>query len=177
MNNRKLKNSIYFLPVLLLILTAFVRPPADWLPQLKANLETWRAQYAAEKVYLTLDKPYYAPGQSIWLKGYVLDAASLRPSAKSGVLYVDLLNTDNKPVEQLTLKAEKGKTAGDIQLPTDLPAGNYRLVAYTQWMRNFGEHTFFNQEIEVLGANNSTAKTPEVAGNIDFQFFPEEARW
>jgi hypothetical protein len=144
MKNKNIINPKYILPVLLLAIMAFVSPPADVLQRLKANLETWRSQYAAEKVYLQSDKPYYAPGQAIWLKGYVVDAASLRPSIKSGVLYVDLLNANNQPVERLTLKAEKGKAKGDIALPTDLPAGKYRLVAYTQWMRNFGEETFFN---------------------------------
>ncbi|PSR53537.1 hypothetical protein AHMF7605_08365 [Adhaeribacter arboris] len=173
MNNRKLNYIKYILPVLLLAMLAFVRPPADWLQKLKANLDTYRTQYAPEKVYLILDKPYYAPGQTIWLKGFVLDAASLHPSAKSNVLYVDLMNADNQPVEQLTLKAEKGKAAGDIQLPTDLSAGNYRLVAYTQWLRNFGEETFFNKEIKILGANTAATNTTGVAGKIDFQFFPE----
>jgi len=173
MNKRKFISLKYILPVLLLALVAFVNPPADLLPGLKANLETWRTQYAAEKVYLQLDKPYYAPGQAIWLKGYVLDAASLRPSTKSGVLYVDLLNPNNQPIERLTLKAEKGKAHGDIALPTDLPAGNYRLVGYTQWMRNFGEETFFNQEITILGANVVSQKAPVIAQNIDLQFFPE----
>ena len=173
MNNHKIKKFIYLLPVLLLALGAFKFVPASWLPQLKANLATYRQQYAAEKVYVTLDKPYYAPGQSIWLKGYVREAASLRPSAKSGVLYVQLLNPENKPVEQLTLKAISGQAAGVIALPTDLPAGNYRLVAYTQWMRNFGEENFFNQEISVLGPGNSLAKVAEKTGKVDLQFFPE----
>ncbi|MDQ4140073.1 MAG: TonB-dependent receptor plug domain-containing protein, partial [Bacteroidota bacterium] len=118
-------------------------------------------------------KPYYAPGQTIWLKGFVLDGASFRPSAKSGVLYVDLFDANNKPVEQLTLKADKGKAAGDIQLATALPAGNYRLVAYTQWMRNFGEETFFNKEIQILAPNTSNTNVTEVANKVDFQFFPE----
>ncbi|QMU29653.1 TonB-dependent receptor plug domain-containing protein [Adhaeribacter radiodurans] len=173
MNNRKLRNVKYFLPALLLVMLGFVSPPADWVQKLKSNLDTFRTQYAAEKVYVTLDKPYYAPGQTIWLKGFVLDAASLHPSAKSNVLYVDLLNADNKPVEQLTLKAERGKTAGDIQLSTGLPAGNYRLVAYTQWMRNFGEENFFNKEIQILGANNSTTNATGVAKKLEVQFFPE----
>ena len=173
MNSRKFKNIKYLVPVLLLVLMAFVSPPNDLLKQLKVNLETLRTQYAPEKVYLQVDKPYYAPGQSIWMKGYVVDAAGLRPSVKSGVLYVDLLNANNQPVNQLTLKAEKGKAVGDILLPADLPAGKYRLVAYTQWMRNFGEDTFFNREIEVLGATSATEKKQQVAGSADVQFFPE----
>ncbi|RDC62661.1 TonB-dependent receptor plug domain-containing protein [Adhaeribacter pallidiroseus] len=173
MNKQKIKNIIYLLPFFGLALVAFVSPPDKWLSQLKTNLDTYRTQYAPEKVYLTLDKPYYAPGQSIWLKGYLLDAASLRPSLKSGVLYVDLLNAENKAVAQLTLKAVHGKAAGDFALPTDLPAGQYRLTAYTQYQRNFGENTFFNLSIEVIGATPVSQKTTESTGLVDVQFFPE----
>ncbi|QNF34695.1 TonB-dependent receptor plug domain-containing protein [Adhaeribacter swui] len=173
MTNRKIKNIIYLLPAFLLALGAFISPPDKWLPQLKANLDTYRTQYAPEKVYLTLDKPYYAPGQSIWLKGYVREAGSLRPSGKSGVLYVDLLNTENKAVEQLTLKIVAGKAIGDIALPTDLPAGQYHLIAYTQYQRNFGEENFYNQAIDVVGTTTASQKNATTNYKIELQFFPE----
>lgn len=165
---------LYMVPVLLLTSMAFVSPQTDLPSKLASYLSTFRAQYAPEKVYVQTDKPYYAPGQSIWLKGYVVDAATLRPSAKSDVLYVDLLNAENKPVHRLMLKAENGKAAGDIVLPRNLPAGTYSLSAYTQWMRNFGENTFFHKTIKVLGPDtNGTEETAAVSQEIDFMFFPE----
>ncbi|WP_026464960.1 TonB-dependent receptor plug domain-containing protein [Adhaeribacter aquaticus] len=173
MNKNKIKQFRYILPVLLLAILAFANPPANLLKEIKANLETFRNQYSPEKVYLQLDKPYYAPGQSIWMKGYVVDATNLRPSTKSGVLYVDLMNGKNQAVERLTLKAENGKAKGDVQLPMDLPAGEYRLVAYTQWMRNLGEESFFNKEIKIVGANDEKAIAALASGAIDLQFFPE----
>ncbi|GAB3526386.1 hypothetical protein GCM10027443_01460 [Pontibacter brevis] len=154
---------------------AFVSPQADLPQRLASYLDTLRAQYAPEKVYVQLDKPYYAPGQAMWLKGYVVDAATLRPSAKSQVLYVDLLNAENEAVHRLTLKAENGKAKGDMILPATLPAGTYRLSAYTQWMRNFGEDTFFIRTINILGPGTDTTKetAAAVSREVDFQFFPE----
>ncbi|AKD04973.1 hypothetical protein PKOR_20125 [Pontibacter korlensis] len=163
------------MPVLLLASMAFISPQTDLTQRLESYLSTFRSQYAPEKVYVQTDKPYYAPGQAVWLKGYVVDAATLRPSAKSQVLYVDLLNASNQPVHQLILKAENGKAAGDMLLPDSLPAGTYTLAAYTQWMRNFGDGTFFTKTLQVLGPsdNTATAKTTSATEKIDFQFFPE----
>ena len=176
MNDHKLKNLRYLLPVLLLAMVslAFVMPQPDLLRKLETHLASWRTQYTPEKVYLHLDKPQYTPGSQIWLKGYVVDAASLQPTTKSGVLYVVLLNASNEPVEQLKLKAVNGRAQGDILLPANLPEGPYTLTAYTQWMRNFGEENFFQRTINIVGENTAKEEQPaKSTHNIDFQFFPE----
>ncbi|MBF8964984.1 TonB-dependent receptor plug domain-containing protein [Pontibacter sp. FD36] len=169
------KKWAYLVPALLLALVsmAFVSPQTDLLQKLETHLASWRTQYAPEKVYLHLDKPRYTPGQQIWLKGYVVDAASLQPTAKSNVLYVDLLNANNEAVQRLKLKAENGKANGDIILPANLPVGQYTLTAYTQWMRNFGEESFFRKEISIIGEKAPTEKQDKTAQKIDLQFFPE----
>ncbi|MCC9138140.1 TonB-dependent receptor plug domain-containing protein [Pontibacter silvestris] len=175
MNRIKYRYLLYFVPALLLASMAFISPQNDLPKRLASYLNTFRSQYAPEKVYVQTDKPYYAPGQAIWLKGYVVDAATLRPSAKSSVLYVDLLDADNKPVHRLTLKAANGKAIGDMILPDSLPEGTYRLSAYTQWMRNFGESSFFNKPVNVFGPGKNSTKqaAAAVSQDIDFQLFPE----
>jgi hypothetical protein len=176
MNYYKIKSWRYLLPVLLLafVSLAFVNPQGDLFGKLQANLTNWRTQYAPEKVYLHLDKPRYTPGQQIWLKGYVVDAATLQPTAKSGVLYIDLLDANNEAVQRLTLKAVNGKANGDIILPANLREGTYTLTAYTQWMRNFGEESFFRKEINIITAQSETEeKQTQSAQKIDLQFFPE----
>lgn len=177
MNQDKLtKRWAYALPMLLLLAVvslAFVSPQNGVLQTLERHLANWHTTYAPEKVYLHLDKPRYTPGQQIWLKGYVVEAASLQPSTKSGVLYVDLLDTNNKSVERLTLKTVNGKANGDIVLPANLPLGTYTLTAYTQWMRNFGEEHFFRRAINIIGEKTAEEKSTKTAQQIDLQFFPE----
>ncbi|MBX0335422.1 TonB-dependent receptor plug domain-containing protein [Pontibacter sp. HSC-14F20] len=165
----------YLLPVLLLafVSLAFVSPQTDLLQKLETHLASWRTTYAPEKVYIHLDKPRYTPGQQIWLKGYVVDAASLQPTAKSSVLYVDLLNANNEAVQHLKLKAENGKANGDIILPANLPVGQYTLTGYTQWMRNYGEENFFRKEISIIGEKAAAEKQAKTTQRIDLQFFPE----
>lgn len=42
-----------------------------------------------------------------------------------------------------------GITWGDFKLPDTLSEGNYRIRAYTQWMRNAGPEYFFDKTIKI----------------------------
>ena len=53
-------------------------------------------------------------------------------------------------VVQARLVLEKGVGDGCLQLPSTLPTGNYRLVAYTRYMRNEGEEVFFEKPLAVV---------------------------
>lgn len=50
------------------------------------------ASMPQEKSYLHIDKPYYLTGDTIWLKGYVVDAVTHKEDAMSRYLYVELIN-------------------------------------------------------------------------------------
>lgn len=55
-----------------------------------------------------------------------------------------------RAVVQARLVLEKGVGDGCLQLPSTLPTGNYRLVAYTRYMRNEGEEVFFEKPLAVV---------------------------
>lgn len=55
-----------------------------------------------------------------------------------------------RAVVQARLVLEKGVGNGCLQLPSTLPTGNYRLVAYTRYMRNEGEEVFFEKPLTVV---------------------------
>ena len=45
-----------------------------------------------EKLWLHLNQPYYAAGDTIWFKGYLLDAMNHRRDTLSNFIYVDLVD-------------------------------------------------------------------------------------
>lgn len=102
-----------------------------------------------EKVYLHLDKPYYAIGDDIWFKAYIVDTRTSMPSTISGALYVELFNEKDSVKKQIKLPVSYGLTWGDFKLPDTLSEGNYRIRAYTQWMRNMGNEFFFDKTIKI----------------------------
>lgn len=104
---------------------------------------------AQEKVHLHLDKPYYAIGDDIWFKAYVINTQTFEPTNISKAIYVELINEQNKITKQLKLPLESGITWGDFKLPDTLSEGNYRIRAYTQWMRNADPEYFFDKTVKI----------------------------
>ncbi|WP_343531101.1 TonB-dependent receptor plug domain-containing protein [Pedobacter sp.] len=113
------------------------------------KLDETTSKQAQEKVYLHLDKPYYAVGDDIWFKAYTINAKTGIPSTISGLLYVELVNEKDSVTKQLKLPMKSGITWGDFKLTDSLSEGNYRIRAYTQWMRNAGPEFFFDKTIKI----------------------------
>ncbi|HXH99747.1 MAG TPA: TonB-dependent receptor plug domain-containing protein [Sphingobacteriaceae bacterium] len=121
----------------------------DPLINIAQKLQKYRVEYAKEKVHIHMDKPYYAIGDNIWLKAYVVNAESNQLSNLSKILYVDLINEKDSIKQSLRLPLTAGMAWGDFVLSDSLREGNYRIRAYTTWMRNFGEGYFFDKTISI----------------------------
>lgn len=165
--------------VLILSLSSFMIVSDNEEPfvrRIEMYLQKLRKDYAVEKVYLHLDKPYYMAGETVWIKAYLQDASHLKQNMGSNVLYIDLTEESGKLVTRLTLKAEAGLASGSVSLPTSLTTGRYGLTAYTNWMRNFGEEYYFQKDIHVRNSTDRIIKKTNGASpkeKIDLQFFPE----
>jgi hypothetical protein len=114
------------------------------------------SNYAAEKLYLQLDKSDYAVGDTIWLKAYLFNAASHSLSSHSGLLHIALVNDSNKIVKQALLQLKNGISWGNIGLSAkEFNTGDYTLTAYTNWMMNFGQDVFFRKKIRIASINEN----------------------
>lgn len=131
--------------------------------------------YPQEKVYLHFDKPYYAIGEDIWFKNYVVTAEKNEPSQLSKVLYVDFINQKNKIVSSLKLEVIDGFANGNINLADTLSSGTYRVRAYTNYMRNYNASFFFEKSIEIGSVSDKAATLADKAKRIELSlaFFPE----
>ncbi|MHA4895732.1 carboxypeptidase-like regulatory domain-containing protein [Pedobacter sp. PWIIR3] len=180
--------SIFALPIIALL--AFI-PKEDSLDRLINSLATWAKTNPVEKVYLHMDKPYYALGDTVWFKAYVTVGSRHQLSALSGALYVDLINEKDSILRTLKLPVSAGTAMGDFALEDEWHEGNYRIRAYTQWMRNAGEDYFYDHTFMVgsstyepgasSGNTNSGGKSAKPSASAekngaqgyDIQFFPE----
>ena len=156
-----------FVAACVIILSAFARFDDDPINRIISQLNKWLSANPQEKVYLHLDKPYYAIGDDIWFKAYVTVGSSHQLSAISGVLIVELINGQDSVKEIIKLPVINGLTWGDLQLPDTLKEGNYRLRAYTNWMRNDGPDYFFDEAITI-----SNAITNDVFTQTTFSYGP-----
>jgi len=133
----------------------------DPFTALLKKLDELAKKYPQEKVYLHFDKPYYSIGDDIWFKAYVTDSKTSLPSAMSNILYVELITERDSVARRIKLPMQSGITWGDFKLTDSLAEGNYRIRAYTQWMRNAGPNFFFDKTIKIGNGwtNNVNTKT------------------
>jgi len=90
-----------------------------------------------EKVWLTLSKPYFYPGETVWIGGRMLHQDAFLADSLSRVVRVDLIAEDSEIIQSATYSIQQGKISGGLVLPTEMKPGDYAIRAYTQWNRNF----------------------------------------
>ncbi|MEE1946130.1 TonB-dependent receptor plug domain-containing protein [Pedobacter sp. KR3-3] len=170
-SNLKLKLSL--LSVLAIVCLSF-KYPDDPLEKILKQLAKLTTTYPQEKIHLQTDKPYYASGETIFMKAYLVTAEKNEPSFLSAVLYVELIDAKNNIKKKITLPVDKGTAFGNLSLADSLASGQYSIRAYTHYMRNYDERFFFQKSFNIGNVNETnTAKTEDKAQAFDLQFFPE----
>jgi hypothetical protein len=167
------------IPVTFLLLFLAMQPKAS-LAQgsvsaaVKNDLANYHAQRLEEEIYLRTDKESYLAGEICWFKLYVLDPDQHRPLDLSKVAYVEWLDKDNHPVLQAKIGLSQGDGSGSLYLPLTLHSGNYKLRAYTSWMKNYSADGFFEKMVTVVNARKS-AEIPVAPVPLQYStvFFPE----
>src|SRR5690606_12952827 len=146
----------------------------------------------AEKIYLQLDKAIYTTGSTIWFKSIVTSSYNNSLTEVSSVLHVELIGDQKNTIEKKLIKLNKGIGKGYLDLVDTMPAGTYKIRAYTEWNKNFDQDFIFEKYIEVFSiydeiskeskryyqstdsiAKPTTVPTTAYNQNIDLQFFPE----
>lgn len=109
-----------------------------------------------EKIYIQTDKPYYLQGDTVWMKGYLVNAESHREcDVLSRFIYVELINENQQVVLRKKMMEEEGCFRNFFALQDDVPEGKYMLRAYTNFMRNADEEYFFTRQLSVMQRSNS----------------------
>ncbi len=129
-----------------------------------------------EKLYLHIDRHLYSPGDYIWFKAYLVRGLTHKPMPGYKNIYVQMISENGKVVNDRVVLAEDGVAFGDILIADSIPDGYYIIRAFTRYLENFDEESYFHKRIFVSKANNSlSAKnvTDFELTNIDISFLPE----
>lgn len=170
------KSILASLAVLALVSLTSLSGDPGVLENLLKKLQQYHADRPQEKIYIHHDKPFYAAGDNLWFKAYILEASLHHLDSQSRVLYVELIDKNKTIFARQMLFAEGGLTFGDFQLPDTLQEGNYSIRAYTNYMKNFDENFFFTKEFSVLNPvmGSAAASTDQLSrDSVDLQFFAE----
>ncbi len=102
-----------------------------------------------ENVFLHFNTSFLVTGESIYYKIYCLNTDTKKLSTISKIAYVELIDKDVKSVFKHKIRLENGVGFGDFFIPPNIKSGNYKLIAYTQWMRNWSNN-YFQNDISIV---------------------------
>ncbi|WP_405565994.1 hypothetical protein [Polaribacter sp. Asnod6-C07] len=110
-----------------------------------------------EKIFVHYNTTFLLSGEQLLYKVYCLNSKTEKLTTLSKVAYVELIDKDFKVHFKHKVLLNSGLGQGDFFIPTTLKSGNYKIIAYTKWMKNGGENNFFQGDISILNpfADNS----------------------
>lgn len=135
----------------------------------ESTFQKFADQYVSDRAHIHFDKNTYGAGDTIWFKGYLLNALS--PVNRSKNFYIDWTDSEGKLIERTVSPIVSGVTMGQIAIPSTYKDGFIHAKAYTKWMLNFDSAFLFNKDIRVISEKTTAKKPVPVIASITF--FPE----
>jgi len=112
----------------------------------------------SERVYLHQNSTLIFAGERLYFSLYCLNAKTNKLSEFSKVAYVEMLGSDQQVVFKQRVRLNSGLGHADFFLPTSVASGSYKLVAYTRWMKNAHQDSFFQSDIFVINPYQTNEK-------------------
>jgi hypothetical protein len=155
---------------LLIILFLFASYNLAFSQYILKNAEDvrWYQGIAQEKVVVQPNETLLFAGESMYYTLYCFDAKTNNYSNNSKIAYVELVG-ENTIVFKQKIKLIKGVGNGDFFVPPTVKSGNYKLIGYTQWMKNGDKENFFQTDIVILNPYEANANVDE-AGSLNDNF-------
>ncbi|MBL7748567.1 MAG: hypothetical protein JNM19_14120, partial [Chitinophagaceae bacterium] len=141
------------LPLLFLVLTAV-------LP-----LYSTAQDYAStkEKIYIQTNHVFFKAGETLFCKFYVVKGEDQTVTRISNVVYAELISPAGTIVQKASYNVQDGYAEGSFDFTDQFVGGLYKIRAYTSWMQNEKETSFFVKEITL-----QKVIAPRILMKLDF---------
>lgn len=120
-----------------------------------------------EFAYIKPDKKIYYSGESLDFDVVLLNQY-FSISDLSQIVHIDLVHETEKENRKFIFRLESGMQKGKINLPQDIPSGNYQIVAYTHFMRN-QDIEYHAHRVPVYIQNVLDNQPGKVASRINYE--------
>ncbi len=168
-------NSYRLLYLVALILTGLFGVSQDTELEIETvrKINDFHQSNPFNKLFVHLDKSAYAIGDDIWYKVYATDAKTNQLTLLNQVVYVELVDTNGETMISQRHLLKNGMAHGQFQLNGELVPAAYKLVAYTNWMRNWDSSYWFQRHIEVIDPLLTSSVSAQDNRKFKVEFFPE----
>lgn len=109
-----------------------------------------------EQIFVHFNSNFLITGERLFYKVYTQNTTTKKLSTLSKVAYIAIVNSKKETVLQQKVKLTTGTGFGDFFISTVLTTGNYKIIGYTQWMKN--KNLFFEEDLYIYNAFTNPPK-------------------
>ncbi|MGW9686426.1 hypothetical protein [Flagellimonas sp. 2504JD1-5] len=110
-----------------------------------------------EHVYVHHNESLLFSGEYLRYKLHCINKSTKVASEISKIAYVALVDENGRPVFTHKVRLDQGSGYGDFFIPTAIPTGSYKLLGYSEWMKNFEDAGFFQTDIHIINPYQVTS--------------------
>lgn len=107
-------------------------------------------QVPQESIYVHQNTTFLLSGENLYYSIYCINNETKKLSKLSKVAYIELVSEDHKTIFKHKIILDQGKGQGDFFVPASVSSGSYKLIAYTQWMRNNSLSSFYQNDLFIV---------------------------
>jgi hypothetical protein len=131
------------------------------------------SDFGNEQIVVQVNSTFLMTGETLYFKIFCQLRKNKKPTMLSKVAYLELIDEQGTPVFQTMVSLQKGNGHGDCFIRSTFSSGNYTLIAYTQWMKNFTTNSFFTNRITIVNPFNlSTTEATDTNKKIPRKDIP-----
>ncbi len=147
-----MKRKIYLTGLVCIILSVTLngQNSDDFLNTLNRGINSYFQEKAHDNLFLHIDRSFYFPGDEIFFKAYVTDAATMLPSNRSNQFTLLMVDNQGNEVYSSTIKIIKGESWGKFQVPENMEQGAYHLIGFALNKNSITANKVFNKSLFII---------------------------
>lgn len=115
--------------------------------------------FPEEEIFINTNTQLFVSGETLFYNINCFEKNSDSLSSISKIAYILLINDSKSVVFKHKVILNNGLAFGDYYIPSNLKTGNYKLVTYTNWMKNNHESPFSQTDIYIINPFIKNKKT------------------
>ena len=118
-----------------------------------------------EKIFVHFNTSLLFTGEYMYYSIYCFNEATDNLSDLSKIAYIELISESKEVVIKQKIRLKNGLGQGDFFLPTSVASGNYKLVCYTNWMKNAGKSYYYQNDVSIINPFQGNQKNILASNN------------
>ena len=110
-----------------------------------------------------MSQPEYAPGDTAHFSAWYIDDEYNFVKGINTVT-AEVINGNGEAIQRINFNMRDGRASNQIVFRNDIKPGGYRIVVFTDWMRNFGTEQFFVKDIVITARKSITVSGQRETG-------------